>query len=215
MANTTSTSLKLTVQATGDNSGTWGQITNTNLLVLEQAIGGYEAIGITTGATLTFSNGVISNGKNQVLKLTGTIAANRTVTIPDSIEKTYIVDNATTGAYTVTFKTSSGTGVTWSATDKSTKIIYSDGTNVVDTAFVSNAITEVSEDTSPQLGGDLDTNSFNIKIDGPLANVWVGYEFWLDDKLSHCGVNSIHLLKKKSGWKIFNITDSRRINCNN
>ena len=57
--------------------------------------------------------------------------------------------------------------------------------------------------------------SFDIKIDGPLANVWVDYEFWLDDKLSHCGVNSIHLLKKKSGWKIFNITDSRRINCNN
>ena len=57
--------------------------------------------------------------------------------------------------------------------------------------------------------------SFNIKIDGPLANVWVDYEFWMDDKLSHCGVNSIHLLKKKSGWKIFNITDSRRINCNN
>jgi hypothetical protein len=56
--------------------------------------------------------------------------------------------------------------------------------------------------------------SFNIKIDGPLANVWVDYEFWLDDKLSHCGVNSIHLLKKKSGWKIFNITDSRRIDCN-
>ena len=57
--------------------------------------------------------------------------------------------------------------------------------------------------------------SFNIKIDGPLANVWVDYEFWMDDKLSHCGANSIHLLKKKSGWKIFNITDSRRINCNN
>ena len=57
--------------------------------------------------------------------------------------------------------------------------------------------------------------SFNIKIDGPLANVWVDYEFWIDDKLSHCGANSIHLLKKKSGWKIFNITDSRRINCNN
>jgi hypothetical protein len=56
--------------------------------------------------------------------------------------------------------------------------------------------------------------SFKIKIDGPLANVWVDYEFWMDDKLSHCGVNSIHLLKKKSGWKIFNITDSRRINCN-
>ena len=57
--------------------------------------------------------------------------------------------------------------------------------------------------------------SYEIKIDGPLANVWVDYEFWIDNKLSHCGVNSIHLLKKKSGWKIFNISDSRRNNCNN
>ena len=62
MAN--SDSLKLTVQATGANSGTWGQITNTNLLILEQAIGGYDAIGVTSGATLVFSNGVLSNGKN-------------------------------------------------------------------------------------------------------------------------------------------------------
>jgi hypothetical protein len=132
MANTTSANLKLTVQATGENSGTWGQITNTNLLILEQAIGGYDAVGITSGATLIFSNGVLSNGKNQVLKLTGTIAGNVNVTIPDSIEKTYLVENATTGAFSVTFKTTSGTGATWSATDKGFKILYSDGTNVVD-----------------------------------------------------------------------------------
>ena len=63
MANSTSASLKLTVQATGENSGTWGQITNTNLLSLEQAIGGYSSIALnaTTGATLTFSNGALSN----------------------------------------------------------------------------------------------------------------------------------------------------------
>ena len=132
MANTTSASLKLTVQATGENSGTWGQFTNTNLLILEQAIGGYDAVGITSGASLTFSNGALSNGKNQVLKLTGTIAGNVNVTIPDGIEKTYLVENATVGAFTVTFKTSSGTGATWSTTDKGYKIIYSDGTNVVD-----------------------------------------------------------------------------------
>jgi len=154
MANSTSANLKLTVQATGENSGTWGQFTNTNLLILEQAIGGYDAVGITSGATLTFSNGVLSNGKNQVLKLTGTITGNVNVTIPDSIEKTYIIDNATTGAHTVTFKTSSGTGVTWGSTDKSTKIVYSDGTNVVDTGLISSV-----------LGADLDTNSFNIKFD--------------------------------------------------
>ena len=134
MANTTSASLKLTVQQTGENSGTWGQITNTNLLILEQAIGGYAGVGLnaTTGATLVFSNGVLSNGKNQVLRLTGTITTAVNVTIPDSIEKTYLVENATTGAFTVTFKTTSGTGATWSTTDKGYKILYSDGTNVVD-----------------------------------------------------------------------------------
>ena len=132
MANSTSTNLKLTVQATGENSGTWGQFTNTNLLILEQAIGGYDAIGVTSGATLTFSNGVLSNGKNQILKLTGTITSNVDVVIPDSIEKTYTVENATTGAFTVTFKTTSGTGVTWTATDKGTKTLYSDGTNILE-----------------------------------------------------------------------------------
>ena len=160
MANSTSASLKLTVQATGENSGTWGQITNTNLLILEQAIGGYDAVAITTGATLVFTNGALSNGKNKVLKLTGTIAGAVNVVIPDSIEKTFVVDNATTGAHTVTFKTSSGTGVTWAAADKGTKMVYSDGTNVVDTAF-----TDLSSDFSPQLSADLDTNSQNIIID--------------------------------------------------
>ena len=84
MANSTSASLKLTVQTTGENSGTWGAFTNSNLLVLEQAIGGYAGIALnaTTGATLTFSNGVVSNGKNQVIKLTGTITTNVNVIIP-------------------------------------------------------------------------------------------------------------------------------------
>jgi hypothetical protein len=152
MANTTSASLKLTVQATGENSGTWGQITNTNLLILEQAIGGYAAINSASGATLTFSNGALSDGKNQVLKLTGTISGNVNVTIPDSIEKTYIVENATVGAHTVTFKTSSGTGITWAATDKGKKILYSDGTNVLE------GISSVGD----LVAGDVTTNTINV-----------------------------------------------------
>jgi len=138
MANSTSANLYLTVQQTGENSGTWGQITNTNLLILEQAIGGYSGVGLneTTGATLVFSNGALSNGKNQVIKLTGTITSNVDVIVPnDGVsgippQKTYIVENATVGEFTVTFKTQSGTGITWSATDKGKKILYSDGTNV-------------------------------------------------------------------------------------
>ena len=162
MANSTSANLKLTVQATGENSGTWGQITNTNLLILEQAIGGYSSVALnaTTGATLTYSNGALSNGKDAVIKLTGTITTSVNVVIPDSVEKTYIIENATSGSFAVTVKTSSGTGVTWSATDKGKKMVYSDGTNVVDTAF-----TEVSSDYSPQLSGILDTNGNDIIID--------------------------------------------------
>jgi|TARA_R100001463_G_scaffold29690_3_gene67556 hypothetical protein len=131
MANSTSANLKLTVQTTGENSGTWGQITNTNLLILEQAIGGYGAFNVTDASrSLTFTNGAVSNGKDQVIKLTGTLEANVNVTIPDSVEKTYTVHNTCNHAgYTLTFKTSSGTGVLLCEGHSYT--LYSDGTNVV------------------------------------------------------------------------------------
>jgi hypothetical protein len=121
MASSYSADLKLELMATGEKSGLWGDITNTNLIILQQAIAGYEAVSIAGGAqttALTFSNGLISNGKNAVIELTGTITGNQIVTITDAIEKTYIVKNSTSGAFTVEFKTASGTGPTWSATDK-------------------------------------------------------------------------------------------------
>jgi hypothetical protein len=159
MPNTTSASLKLTVQATGENSGTWGQITNTNLLILEQAIGGYAGVALnaTTGATLTFSNGALSDGKNQVLKLTGTITTNVDVIVPDSVEKTYVVENATSGAFTVTVKTTSGSGVTWGTTDKGKKLIYSDGTNILE---------GISSTGNLEVSGNLDVDGGTIKLDG-------------------------------------------------
>ena len=130
MANSTSANLKLTVQATGENSGTWGQITNTNLLILEQAIGGYDAFNVTNASrALTFTNGAVSNGKNEVIKLTGTLAANVNVTIPDSIEKTYTVQDTCNHAnFTLTFKTTSGSGVL--LCEGHTYQLWSDGTNV-------------------------------------------------------------------------------------
>ena len=135
MATIYSSDLKLSIMATGENAGTWGQITNTNLYLLQQAIGGYEAISIAGGAqttALTMSNGTISNARNAVIKLTGTITGNQIVTVPNGVEKTYIVSNGTTGAFTVEFKTASGTGPTFSTTDKGIKILFADGTNVVD-----------------------------------------------------------------------------------
>jgi len=131
MANSTSANLKLTVQATGENSGTWGQITNTNLLILEQAIGGFTTFNVTNASrALTFSNGIVSNGKNDVIKLTGTLAGNLNVTIPDSIEKVYNVQNACDHAgNTLTFKTSSGTGIL--LCEGNNYVLYSDGTNII------------------------------------------------------------------------------------
>jgi hypothetical protein len=135
MASSYSADLKLELMATGEKSGLWGDITNTNLIILQQAIAGYEAVSIAGGAqttALTFSNGLISNGKNAVIELTGTITGNQIVTITDAIEKTYIVKNSTSGAFTVEFKTASGTGPTWSATDKGIKTLYSNGTDIID-----------------------------------------------------------------------------------
>jgi hypothetical protein len=135
MASSYSADLKLELMATGEKSGLWGDITNTNLNILQQAIAGYEAVSIAGGAqttALTFSNGLISNGKNAVIELTGTITGNQIVTITDAIEKTYIVKNSTSGAFTVEFKTASGTGPTWSATDKGIKTLYSNGTDIID-----------------------------------------------------------------------------------
>jgi len=140
MASSYSSDLKLELMATGEKSGLWGDITNTNLNIVQQAIAGYEEVSIAGGVqttALTFSNGLVSNGKNAVIKFTGTITGNQTVTIPDSIEKVYVIENGTVGAFSVEFKTVSGTGVTFAAADKGQKFLYSNGTNVVDIALAS------------------------------------------------------------------------------
>lgn len=133
MASTYSTDLKLELMATGENSGTWGDKTNTNLNLVQQAIAGYELVTITANTTLVMTDATISNARNAVLELSGTISANSTVNIPN-IEKTYLVKNNTTGAFTVTFRGASQTTnfVTFSTTDKGIKQVYMDGINVVD-----------------------------------------------------------------------------------
>jgi hypothetical protein len=163
----TFTDLGIELMFTGENSGTWGDKTNSNLNLIQQALAGYEAVTVngTGTTTLAITDATISNGRNAVIKLTGTITGNIVVTIPDTTEKTYIIENGTVGVFTVEFKTVSGTGYTFGATEKETRILISDGTNIVDTGFSSVAIDSVVEDTTPQLGGNLDANGNNILID--------------------------------------------------
>ena len=130
MASSYSTDLKIELMVTGEKDNQWGDITNTNLNLVQQAIAGFESIAITsTNTTILMTDGTLSPARNAVLKFTGAITANCTVFVASGIEKTYTVDNATTGAFTVALNQVGGSSVIWDATDKSHKLIYLDGTN--------------------------------------------------------------------------------------
>ena len=132
MASTYSSDLKLELMTTGEKSGTWGTITNINLQQLEQAVSGYIAIAVgPSDVALALSNGAVSDGKNFYMKLTGTLTGNRVVTMPDSAERVFVVEDATARSssnYTLTVKTVSGTGIALPV--GSTSLLYSDGTNI-------------------------------------------------------------------------------------
>jgi hypothetical protein len=128
------TDLGIELMVTGENSGTWGDKTNTNLELVQQGFAGYQEVTVngTGTTTLAITDGTISNGRNAVIKLIGTITGNIIVTIPDSIEKIYVFENGTTGAFTVQVKTVSGTGPTFTAVNKGQKFVYANGTDVID-----------------------------------------------------------------------------------
>ena len=134
MASTFSTNSKLEIITTGEKAGLWGNITNTNLQILEQLSSGYLSLDVASSdQALALDNGATSNGKNLYFKLTGILAANRTVTVPDSSERIMIFEDATTressgSTKTLTIKTVSGTGVTVPA--GAHLLVYSDATNV-------------------------------------------------------------------------------------
>ena len=168
----TYTPLGVELQATGENAGTWGTKTNTNLQIIEQITGGYIQKSIAGGAqttALTVSDGSLNAElAHRMIEFTGSITGNQIVTIPLDVQTFYILKNSTSGAYTVQFKYASGSGdsFTFAATNKKTAIIQataSDSTNPNMIEIQTGG--DVVDDTSPQLGGDLDTNSFNIAFD--------------------------------------------------
>ena len=130
MASTYSTSLKLTLMGDGDQSGLWGQTTNTNLgTLLEQAITGVQSIAMAdANYTLTSFNGISDEARNAVLVVTGTNNAVRDL-IPPVVEKLYTIVNNTTGGYAIRVIGASGTGV--NIPNGATCLVYCDGTNFV------------------------------------------------------------------------------------
>ena len=179
----TYTGLGVELMVTGEKAGQWGDITNTNLQILEQISGGYTAQSIAGGAqttTLSVSDG--STGavlSHRMIEFTGSITGNQIVTIPLDVQTFYFLRNSTSGAYTVQFKYVSGSGdsFTFGATDKGDQLVFAtanDGTNPdIDTlAFGDGDVTLTGTQTltnktltSPKIGTSiLDTNGNELAI---------------------------------------------------
>ena len=167
----TYTPLGIEKMATGENAGTWGTKTNTNLEIIEQISGGYLEVSIAGGAGTTAlsktDGGTGSAVATRVLKFTGSITGNRIVTMPVLTENFYLINNGTSGAYTVQLKAASGSGatVTWATDDKGWKLVYFDGvttnTGVYDVGFGAatspgGSNTQVQYNNSGAFGGDAD-----------------------------------------------------------
>ena len=132
MASTYSSTLNLELQASGENSGTWGTITNNNLTKVESAIKGYVSVAIaSTTDALTATDGTTADEQsNAIIKLTGSLTGNTTMQC-EAVESWYIVDNATTmGTHTLGFKPAGGTATNLVASSK--HILYSDGSTMFD-----------------------------------------------------------------------------------
>jgi len=184
------TNLGIQLMTTGEKAGTWGTLTNTNWNIIEQISGGYVSQSIAGGAqttTLVKSDG--STGATmatRIWNLNGTITGNQIVTVPDSIENWWIIRNATTDSsdtYTVTVQTVSGSGITYvaGAAGRVTKLLYTDGTNVLDASADFGEVTLTGTQTltnktltSPKIGTDiLDTGGnelINLTATGSAVN---------------------------------------------
>jgi hypothetical protein len=178
MTSAYSTDLKLELMVTGENAGTWGENTNNNLNLIQQAIAGFESIALSDGGTVTLAmtDKAISTARNMVIKFTGTLTGASTVTIPDTIEKFYIFDcSAVSGPTNLTIKTVSGTGFTLDAA----KIYaaYTDGTN----------LNEISLDT---LGGTL---AF-ADITGTVATAQIADDAVTTAKIADANVTTAKIL---------------------
>ncbi len=175
----TYTALGVELQVTGENAGTWGDKTNTNLQLISQLFDGFNQTSIAGGAGTTVLDVVDGNttgtAQQNFIEFTGTITGNRIVTIPTDVEKLYVIRNSTSGAYTVEFKYASGSGssVTFAATDKGTKLLMAKANdvtnpdiidvNVVDTAGIQTLTNKTL--TSPTIGTSiLDTSGNELVL---------------------------------------------------
>ena len=164
--------LGIELMATGENAGTWGTKTNTNLNIIQQASSGYHsqtiaggaqttALLMTDGDSTSVADALTNAARNQVIKLTGSITGNQIVTFPTDTEGLKIIFNGTSGAYTVQLKGASdtGSGTTFSTTDKGKKMVYMSGTDLIEVVLATDpagSTTQIQYNNAGAFGGDAD-----------------------------------------------------------
>ena len=160
MASSYTANLGIEKPGSGEQAGTWGTTTNTNFDIIDQAINGVLSLSLTgTTTTLTTTDGALSDGGHKVLLLAGSPSGTNTITIsPNDQDKVYLVKNSS--GQTATFQQGDGSGGTASVLNGETAGVFADGAGTG--AQVQVAAFDVVNDTTPQLGGDLDVNGNTI-----------------------------------------------------
>ena len=194
MASTFSSALNLELQASGENSGTWGVITNNNLQKVESAIKGYVSVAIaSTSDSLDTSDGSTTDEQsNAIIRLTGTLTGNTTMQ-SEAVETWYIVDNATTmGTHSLSFKPAGGTGTDLVAGSK--HILYSDGSTMFDVLddagnITANGTLDVAGDVNFN-GGEFIFNQAGADKDFRIEGNTATHLFFSDAGNDRIGINN-------------------------
>ena len=196
MASSYSSDLKLEIITTGEKAGLWGTVTNTNLEILQQAASGYLVVDMAgADVTLALTDGAVSNGKNLYFKLTGTLAANRTLTMPAGAERIFIIEDATNRNTTKTLSVKTASGTAIPVPIGAVMLVKSDGTNTTKAitekgyfTITSSAITAYTAVAGDQLL--IDTTQTTVTITLPAAPV-VGDEIVIIDARGTFGSNNL------------------------
>lgn len=139
----------------GEQAGTWGTTTNTNFDIIDRALNGVVTLTISGNTTLTTNDGSLSNGHYKVLILSGSPSGAFDLLFdPNDQQKWFFVKNST--GQTATIKQGGGSGSTVAVPNGTSTIVFADGTGT--NANVNSIPTDLLSDTTPQLGGNLDTN---------------------------------------------------------
>ena len=155
MASTYTSNTGIEKIGAGEQAGTWGNTTNNNLDIVDRTLNGVVTLTITGDKTLTTSDGTLSEGHYKILVLSGSPSGAFDLTIdPNDQQKWFFIKNSTN--QTATVKQGGGSGTTVALATNTSGIIFADGTGA--NANVAAVPTDLVGDTSPQLGGDLDTN---------------------------------------------------------